>query len=227
MATTIDTLRPFVPVPALARLSCQCIIFVNGPSLTLKTTLADYLRERLRVFVRATHQFGTVLTDGELDDQKRLGRYGPLFVAARGILASGRSIVLDGNFGDPVRRAGVWKLAREFDTRVIAIRTACDAPAIIRARARRRAADPTAPDYGVGYAAYLLTQAEVRANPIEHDPEFGELRVEVVEFRTGTQNSVSCGSRAGDDACMITKLLEQSGLFRPARSREGRIAVPV
>ena len=84
MATTIDNVCPFVPVPALAHLSRQCMIFTNGPSLTLKTTLAEYLGGgRLQVSVRATHQSGTVLTDGELDDQKRLGRYGPLFVAAR------------------------------------------------------------------------------------------------------------------------------------------------
>ena len=77
----------------------------------------------------------------------------------------GKSVILDGNFGDPVRRAGVWKLAREFDPRVIAIRTACDAPDLIRERARRRAADPTAADHGVSYAAHVTTLAEVLANP--------------------------------------------------------------
>ena len=90
MATTIDTVRPFVPVSARARLSCQCMIFMNGPSLTLKTTLAKYLREQLRIQFRGTFQYGTVLTDGDLDDQKRLGRYRPLFEDARGLLADGQ-----------------------------------------------------------------------------------------------------------------------------------------
>ena len=213
MTTAIDTAHSLVPLPARPRLSYRHIIFTNGPSLTLKTTLAKHLGEQLRIPVRGTFQYDTVLTDGDLDDQKRLGRYAPLFEDARDLLASGASVILDGNFGDPVRRAGVWKLAREFDTRVIAIRTACDDPNLIRERARRRAADPTAPDHGVGYAAYLLTQAEVLANPLEHDREFWELGVEVIEFRTGATPFVLCTPDAHADTLLIASILEESGLL--------------
>ena len=157
--------------------------------------------------------YGSAFTGGKLDNGKRLARYAPMFADARQILASGRFVILDGNFGEPVRRGGVWKLAREFDARVIAIRTACDAPDLVRERARRRAADPTSADHGVGYEGHVTTLKEVLANPLEHDPEFGELGVEVVEFHTGMQNLVSCDSRVSDDPRKIAGLLQRSGLL--------------
>lgn len=41
----------------------------------------------------------------------------------RMILASGRSVILDGNFGDYARREPLWRLAGAFSARMIAIRT--------------------------------------------------------------------------------------------------------
>jgi predicted kinase len=199
-----------------ATLSSRTIIFMNGPALTFKTTISRYLAQRLHIPVRANYNYGTAFTDGKLDDGKRVARYAPMFVDAGRVLASGRSVILDGNFGEPVRRAGLWKLAREFDARVIAIRTACDAPELIRERARRRAADPTAADHGVGYEDHLTTLNEVLTNPLEQDAEFWELGVEVVELHTGMQNLVSCDSRVGDDPRKIAELLQHSGLLEPA-----------
>jgi hypothetical protein len=196
-----------------ARLSGQTLIFTNGPSLTGKTTLARHLGRRLRVPVRATYQYGIVLTDGALDDRKRLGRYGPLFADARLILASGRSVILDGNFGDYARRKPLWRLAGALGARVIAIHTSCDDLELIRARAERRAADPTAPDHGVGVEAFLLTRDEIAAHPLEVDHEFGELGVEVVRFHTGPDGHVTCAPDASADARMVAAILRRSGLL--------------
>ncbi|MFH1748851.1 MAG: hypothetical protein ABIG44_17595 [Planctomycetota bacterium] len=213
MTTTATRMNTKLRACAAQRLSCQHIVLTNGPSLTLKTTLARYLGHQLRIRVGATYQYGTVLTDEALDEEKRLGRYGPLFVAARGVLASGHSVMLDGNFGDYTRRERLWELATEFEARVIAIRTSCDDLELIHARARRRAADPAAPDHGVGVEAFLLTRDEVLAHPLENDPEFRELGVEVVEFRTGTEAYAGCAPETGADARMITAILRGSGLL--------------
>ena len=197
-------------------LSAQSIIFTNGPALTLKTTISRYLGQRLQIPVYANYMYGSAFTGGKLDDGKRLARYAPMFADAGRVLASGRSVILDGNFGEPVRRASLWKLVRAFNAAVIAIRTACDAPDLLRERARRRAADPTAADHGVTYEDHLSTLREVLANPLEHCPEFWELRVEIVEFRTGTEAYVCCGAGARADTRMIASILEGSGLLAPS-----------
>lgn len=199
-----------------AALSSQTIIFTNGPALTFKTTLSHYLGERLQVPVYGNYMYGSAFTGGKLDDGKRLARYAPMFADAHQGLAAGASVILDGNFGEPVRRAGLWKLARAFHAAVIAIRTACDSPVLLRERARRRAADPTAADHGVTYEDHLSTLKEVLANPLESDPEFSELGVEVVEFRTGTEAHASCGAGARADTQTIATLLNESGLLAPS-----------
>ncbi|HNQ22132.1 MAG TPA: hypothetical protein PKK06_03465 [Phycisphaerae bacterium] len=111
------------------------------------------------------------------------------------------------------RREPLWNLAREFGGRVIAIRTSCDDLACVRDRAAWRAADPSAPDYGVGVQAFLLTRDEVAAHPLEHDAEFWELGVEVVDVRTSTAPSITGAPAAYADARLVASVLEESGLL--------------
>ena len=203
-------------------LSAQAIIFTNGPSLTGKTTIASDLGRRLNVPVFATHEHGTVLTNSKLDPRKRLSRYPPLFARARPVLAAGRSVILDASFLDYARRSPLYTMARSHGALLIAIRTSCDDRELIRKRAQRRAADPSSADHGVGYSAYVTTRREVLANPLERDPEFWELGVEVVEFRTGEAPSVSCAPAAHADARLIASILEESGLLASSRARAPR-----
>lgn len=213
MSSPRAVLEPTTSLAPHGGLSSQTAIFMNGPALTGKTTLAGHLGRCLGIPVLGTHEHGTVLTNGTLDTSKRLARYPLLLARAHGALAAGWSVVLDASFLDYTRRSPLYALARRFGTRLIAIRTSCDDLELIRARARRRAGDPTAPDHGVGVEAYLLTRDEVLASPLENDAEFGELGVEVVEFHTGRDAYVACEAGADADARMIASILEGSGLL--------------
>ncbi len=212
MNTAIDTARPFAPVPARSRLSRQCIIFMNGPPLTGKTTIAKHLEKCLGIRLLATHEHGSVVTDGTLDGRKRLDRYRQLMPRARTVLATGESVVLDGSFIDYARRFWVYAQARAFDAHVIAIRTACDDPAVIRARARRRVADH-GEDCDVTGQFYDAILAQVVANPMERDHEFDELGVDIVGFHTGMEAYVACAPNARADTQMVASILEGSGLL--------------
>jgi hypothetical protein len=62
-------------------------------------------------------------------------------------------------------------------------------------------------------------------HPIEHDPEYRELSVEIVEVHTGRRPRVACQPGASSDAKMIADVLRASGLLRTARAyapRAGR-----
>jgi hypothetical protein len=127
MSSNVPRSRMIERLEGDAALSSQSIIFMNGPPLTFKTTISLFVSRRLHVPVCANCRYGTVFTKGRLDNRKRLARYAPMIADAGRVLASGRSVILDGTFCDAVRRAGVWALARHFGVGVIAIRTACDA----------------------------------------------------------------------------------------------------
>lgn len=223
MPTTTTRPRADARSSVSPRLSCQTIVFMNGPSLTGKTTAAGKLGCRLGIPTLATHEHRSVMTNGMLDGQKRLSRYLPTLTRAQPHLAAGRSLILDASFLDHTRRAPLYALARRFGTRLIAIRTSCDDREIIRARAHQRATDPHGWDRDVGLDAYLITRDEVRANPLEADPEFWELEAEVIEFHTGREAYVACAPDAGPDTRMVASFLRESGLLAsPRRCAAGR-----
>jgi len=196
-------------------LSCQHIVFTNGPSLTGKTTAAGNLGCSLGLPVLATHEHGSVLTNGVLDLRKRLGRYAPLFARTHPILSAGDSVILDAGFLDYARRAPLYALACHFGAQLIAIRTNCDDLELIRVRAQQRAMDPNGNDRDVGFNAHLLTLNEVLANPLEQDAEFWELGGEIIEFNTGHESYVACAPNARADTRMIASVLDGSGLLAP------------
>lgn len=207
-----------------ADLSSHTIIFMNGPSLTGKTTLATCLGTCLDLPVLATHEHGTVLTNGVLDGRKRLARYPLLFARARPVLATGRSVILDASFLDYTRRSPLYALARRFCVQLIAIRTSCDDLELIRARTQQRATDPNGRDRDVGGDAYLITRDEVRTNPLEKDAGFWALGVEVVEVRTGKSPSISCAPGARADARLIASILEDSRPLASSRACAPRVS---
>lgn len=206
------------------RLSCQTIIFMNGPPLTGKTTAAGRLGCKLGIPVLATHEHGGVTTSGALDSQKRLSRYSPMLAQAHTPLEAGTSVILDASFLDHKRRFPMYALAREFGARLIAVRTNCDDLALIRTRARQRAMDPNGKDRDVGVDAYLTTRDEVRANLLEGDSEFWELGVEVVDLCTGKSPTISCAAGARADARLIASILEESLLLASSRARAPRVS---
>ena len=68
-------------------------------------------------------------------------------------------------------------------------------------------------------AIYDATVRAVRDHPLEHDPEFGELEVEVVEFRAGREARVACGAEAHADTWLLASLLKNGEVllqFTPA-----------
>jgi predicted kinase len=205
-------------------LSSQAIIFMHGPALTGKTTIAGYLGQRLDVVVRSTYRNGRVLTRGQIDEAKREVRYQRLFREAEQILRGGNSVILDGRFSEPARRKQVYALAREYFAHVIVVRTSCDSRAVIRKRIKRRRADPTAPDHEAAtMAIYESTVRNVQTHPIQHDPEFWALGVEVVEFRTGKSPSIFCAPGAHADARLIASILDESRLLASSRARAARV----
>jgi len=181
---------------------------MTGPPLTGKTTIAGPLGRWFGIPVLATHEHGSVQTNGVLDTRKRLDRYPPLFAQAHPVLAAGASVILDASFLDYTRRVQLYALARRFGARLIAIRTSCDDLALIRARARQRAMDPDGKDRDVGVDALLLTLA----NPLENDDEFWELGVEIVEFHTGHEAFVACAPDNIKDALRFASLVHGSTL---------------
>jgi predicted kinase len=205
-------------------LSSHTIIFMNGPSLTGKTTIAARIGRYIGIPVLATHEHGSVLMNGVLDPRKRLDRYQPVFARAHPVLAAGGSVILDASFLDYTRRSPLYALARRFGVRLIAIRTSCDDLELIRAREQQRVTDPRGRDRDVGMDAYLLTRGEVLANPLEQDAEFWELGVEVVEFRTGKAPSISCATGAHADARLIASILEERRLLASSRARVPRVS---
>jgi len=118
----------------------------------------------------------------------------------------------------------LYAIARRFCASLIAIRTSCDDLELIRLRAQQPAEDPRGRDRDVGFDAHLITRREVLANPLEDDPEFWELGVEVIEFHTGTRNVVACVPHASHEARLITQFLVES-LPGPARIRVHKVAV--
>lgn len=211
------------PSAQQVRLSSQTIIFMHGPALTGKTTIARILGGRLNAAVRSTYQNGRVLTRGQIDEAKREVRYQRLFREAEQILRGRNPVILDGRFSEPARRAVVYRLARTYRAHLIVIKTWCDSRAVIRKRIKRRRADPAAPDHEAAtMAIYESTVRAVQTHPIQHDLEFWELGVEVVEFRTGKAPSISCAPGARVDAQMIASILEESRLLASSRARASR-----
>lgn len=110
---------PFPNGPPMSRrntrpdggLTRQTIVFMHGPALTGKTTIARFLGDRLSVPVRSTYRHGHVLTGGRIDEAKREVRYKRSFAEAEQDLRHGRSVILNGRFSEPARRQQVYALA--------------------------------------------------------------------------------------------------------------------
>lgn len=218
MDQTIVSAESSSALIARPRLSSRTVIFTNGPCLTLKSTIAALLGEALDVPVLATFQHGEVLTNGELDGVKRLDRYKGLRAEAEQVLNDAHSVILDGSFGNYARRRHVYELARRFHLHVVAIRTDCDDFDIIRARARRRGADRSAPDHAVNEHWFAPTRDEVRKHPIEDDVESEELKIEIIDVQTGRRPRVVCRLGASSDANVIAAVLQASGLLATRRA---------
>lgn len=189
-------------------LNGPCIVFMHGPALTLKTTIARFLHERFNLALYSTHQFGPAMPNGAIDPGWRANRYQKLFEHAAADIAIGSSVILDGRFSELSHRMTVCALARKHQAHVIAIKMVCDSRDEIEERARRRAGDPTAADREFStHEIYEKTAREVAQGPIEHDPELTALRADLLVVQTGTSRNVQCPTDASADARNIAKAL--------------------
>jgi predicted kinase len=209
-------LRDLISPPQLPSLSRQCLIFTNGYTATLKTELTSYLADCLGIPLVATHRYGRCTSGGILDSAKRNERYIRVFQDAAGHLGRRSSVVLDGTFAESQWREAVYRSAEEYGARVIVIKTRCEDQDYIRARLWRRRLDHSRSDHEVtDFRNFQITHDSIEREPVESDPHFKSLGVEVITFENHGNRRVFCADAASSDAALVAELVRISPLMSP------------
>ena len=124
----------------------RIIVFVLGHPASGKTTLAARLGLDLKLVALHRDSFKEVLFDtwgsSTVDDSKALGpvSYALMHSAARAVLASGQSVILESNDAPIPGRAEALALCRDFEALPVEVLTDAPAP-VLATRFRRRLQD--------------------------------------------------------------------------------------
>jgi predicted kinase len=143
-------------------------------------------------------------------------RYARLFEDTAAHLERGSSVILDGTFSEGHWREAIYKCATEHKAHVIIIKTRCEDQDYIRARLWRRRLDHSRSEHEVtNFKNFQITHAAIEKEPVEDDPHFRSLGVEVITFENHGHRTVSCAETASPDAKLIAELLRISPLMSP------------